>query len=114
MFYLDSKEKVGPFVTALKAEGVDAAGVFNAGIPDWHIYAHWHHVIEQKTPTPVNCPWECPYHSKAEPVKYSTDMNPNTLQYLGRVVHMDIPPRMTDEDCDMIVLAINKVAAVLA
>ena len=38
MFYLDSKDKVAPFVDALKAEGVNAAGVFNAGIPDWHIY----------------------------------------------------------------------------
>ena len=114
MFYLDAKEKVEPFANALKAEGVAAAGVFNAGIPDWHIYAHWKHIIEQKTPTPVNCPWECPYHKKSEPVQYDPAMNPNTLELLGRVIHMDIPPQMTEEDCDMIVHAINKVAAVLA
>ena len=113
MFYLDSKEKVGPFVEALKAEGVSAGGIFNAGIPDWHIYAHWKHVIQKKTPTDVNCPWECPYH-KGEEVKYAADMNPKTLDYLGRVVHLDIPAQMTDEDCDMIAKAINKVAAVLA
>ncbi|NLZ56491.1 MAG: DegT/DnrJ/EryC1/StrS family aminotransferase [Clostridiaceae bacterium] len=114
MFYLDSKDKVEPFVDALKAEGVNAAGVFNAGIPDWHIYAHWKHVIDKKTPTEVNCPYDCPYHTKAEPVEYAPDMNPNTLEYLGRVVHLDIPPQMSDEDCDMIAKAINKVAAVLA
>ena len=113
MFYLDDKEKVGPFVDALKAEGVSAGGIFNAGIPDWHIYAHWKHVIQEKTPTDVKCPWDCPYHKEA-PVQYAADMNPKTLDYLGRVVHLDIPAQMTDEDCDMIAKAINKVAAVLA
>lgn len=114
MFYLDNKEKVGPFLEALKAEGVNAAGIFNAGIPDWHIYAHWKHVIEEKAPTPIKCPWDCPYHDKAPTVKYDPAMNPNTLEYLGRVVHLDIPAQMTDEDCDMIAKAINKVAQELA
>ena len=75
MFFLDEKEKVGPFVDALKAEGVSAGGIFNAGIPDWHIYAHWKHVIEEKAPTPVKCPWDCPYHDKAPAVKYAADMS---------------------------------------
>jgi len=113
MFYLDSKEKVQPFVEALRAEGVEAAGVFNSGIPDWHIYAHWKHVLQKKTPTPEGCPWTCPFH-KGKPVEYSEDMNPNTLEYLSRVIHIDIPAQLTLEDCDMIAKAINKVAAELA
>lgn len=112
MFYLESSEKVTEFVNALKAEGVDAAGVFNSGIPDWHIYAHWKHVIEKKAPSPVCCPYECPYH-KAPEVDYSPEMNPKTLDLLGRVVHLDIPPQMTLEDCDMIAKAINKCAEAL-
>ena len=115
MFYLDAPEKVGPFCDAMKAEGVDAKGVFNSGIPDWHIYAHWKHVIQKKASSEVCCPWKCPYHEeKAPEVEYAEDMNPKTLEYLGRVVHLDIPAQMTDEDCDMIAKAINKVAAVLA
>ncbi len=113
MFYLDSREKVAPFAEALTAEGVPAAGVFNAGIPDWHIYAHWKHVLNEKAPTAIKCPWDCPYH-KAQPVKYAEDMCPNTLEYLGRVIHIDLPAQMTDEDAHMIVKAINKVAEVLA
>lgn len=112
MFYLQDKEKVSEFVNALKAEGVDAAGVFNSGIPDWHIYAHWKHVIGKKTTSAVPCPYDCPYH-KAPEVDYSPDMNPNTLNYLGRVVHIDIPPQMTLEDCDMIAKAIRKCAEAL-
>ncbi len=115
MFYLDAPEKVAPFVEALKAEGVNAAGVFNAGIPDWQIYTHWSHVIEKKSPTEACCPWECPFHKeKAPEVEYAPNMNPKTLEYLGRVVHLDIPPQMSEEDCDMIAKAINKVAAELA
>jgi 8-amino-3,8-dideoxy-alpha-D-manno-octulosonate transaminase len=112
MFYLVDSSKVGTFVQALQAEGVNAAGVFNSGIPDWHIYAHWKHVMEEKTPTEIQCPWACPYH-KGEPVHYSADMNPKTLEYLGKVVHLDIPAQLTMEDCDMIAHAINKVAAEL-
>jgi 8-amino-3,8-dideoxy-alpha-D-manno-octulosonate transaminase len=113
IFYLDDASKVQPFVEALQAEGVPAAGVFNSGIPDWHIYAHWKHIIEKKTPTPEGCPWSCPYH-KGESVEYSVDMNPQTLDYLSRVIHLDIPPQMSLEDCDMIAHGIRKVAAVLA
>jgi dTDP-4-amino-4,6-dideoxygalactose transaminase len=114
MFYLNSAENVSDFVEALKAEGVNAAGIFNAGIPDWHIYAHWKHVIEKKTPTQAACPWECPYHKASPEVEYDPKMNPNTLEYLSRVVHLDIPPQMDNADCDMIAEAINKVASVLA
>lgn len=112
MFYLDDKNKVGPFVDALKTEGVNAAGVFNSGIPDWHIYAHWKHVIEKKSPNVPQWPWSCSLYKGN--VEYSADMCPNTLEYLSRVVHLDIPAQMSEEDCGMIAKAINKVAAELA
>jgi 8-amino-3,8-dideoxy-alpha-D-manno-octulosonate transaminase len=113
MFYLDSRGKVKKFAEALRAEGVNAVAAYDSGIPDWHIYSHWKHIIEKKTPTPEGCPWTCPYH-KGEEVEYSKDMNPNTLEYLSRIIHIDIPSQITLEDCDMIAKGINKVAAVLA
>ena len=112
MFYLNDKEKVGEFADALKAEGIDANGVYNSGIPDWHIYSHWKHIIDKKTPTSEGCPWTCPYH-KGPDVNYKEDMNPNTLKYLSKVIHIDIPSQMTLEDCDMIAKGINKVADAL-
>lgn len=113
MFYLDNAGKVEEFVKALLAEGLNASGMYNSSIPDWHIYAHWKHIINQMTPNEIKCPWSCPYH-KGEPVQYTADMNPRTLEYLGRIIHLDIPAQMTEEDCDMIIAAIRKVAAVLA
>ncbi|MDR0718276.1 MAG: DegT/DnrJ/EryC1/StrS family aminotransferase [Treponema sp.] len=112
MFFLDSKDKVQSFVEALQAEGVAVSGVFNSGIPDWHIYAHWKHVINKLAPSPIKWPWENPFH-KGEEVRYAADMCPKTLDYLERVIHLDIPPQMTDEDCDMIARGINKVAEAL-
>lgn len=47
-------------------------------------------------------------------MKYSSDMNPNTLEYLSRIIHLDIPSQMTTEDSDMIAKSKNKVAEVLA
>jgi len=105
-----SADKVGPFVDALRAEGIDAAGVFNKGIPDWHIYSHWKHVIERKTPTPEGCPYTCPYYKGDAPARYSENMCPRTTELLSRTVHLDIPAQLTDEDCDMIAKGIRKVA----
>jgi hypothetical protein len=51
-------------------EVAEIAGVFNSGIPDWHIYAHWKHVINQMTQNDVKCPWSCPYH-EGDPVLFN-------------------------------------------
>lgn len=113
IYLLSDESKVGMHVDALEAEGVDAAGVFNKGIPDWHIYSHWKHVLEQSTPTPEGCPYTCPHYKGDAPSKYSPDMCPNTVELLSRAVHIDIPAQLTDEDCDMIAKAINKVSSAL-
>ncbi|MHB9038692.1 MAG: DegT/DnrJ/EryC1/StrS family aminotransferase [Armatimonadota bacterium] len=113
MFMLDDASKVTPFVDALKAEGVDAAGVYNKGIPDWHIYSHWKQIIEKKTPTADGCPYSCPHYKGDAPSRYSVNMCPQTNEILSRTVHLDIPSQLTGEDCDMIALGIRKVAEAL-
>jgi hypothetical protein len=111
MFMLDDKSKVAAFAEALQAEGVAAAGVFDKGIPDWHIYSHWKQVLSKATPTPEGCPYTCPHYvERGGDIEYSTDMCPNILEYLSRAIHLDIPAQLTDEDCDMIAKGIRKVA----
>lgn len=113
MFMLDDAAAVSAFVDALKAEGVDAAGVFDKGIPDWHIYSHWKHVIDRATPTPDGCPYTCPHYKGDAPESYSADMCPRTNEILSHTVHIDIPSQLTTEDCDMIANGIRKVALAL-
>lgn len=112
IFFLSSVAVARKFVDALKAEGVSVGGIYNKGIPDWHIYAHWPHLMRRLTATKEGCPFTCPYYKGPE-LKYSEDMCPTTLDYLGRSVHIDVPPQMPLSDCDLVAKAIRKVAKAL-
>ena len=112
VMYLSSGEEAKEFAEALEAEGVEAASLFNAGIPDWHIYSHWKHIMDKVTATPEGCPYTCPYYEGPEPT-YTPDMCPQSLAWLDRSVHVDIPPQLTEEDCDMTAQAIRKVGQAL-
>jgi len=111
IFFLPDPEITGKFADALKAEGIAASSLHNKSVPDWHIYNHWEMILNKWTATPEGCPYTCPYYtSKGGHTEYSADMNPKTLNYLQRSVHIDIPPQMTNDDCDMIADGIIKVA----
>jgi 8-amino-3,8-dideoxy-alpha-D-manno-octulosonate transaminase len=111
VFYLPKAEQVEQFVKALHAEGVEAGGIYNKGVPDWHMYPHWKMLIEKMMPTKKGCPFNCP---ASGPVPdYKPDACPNTMAWLGRSVHLDIPPQMTEKDCEQVAEGIRKVASVL-
>ena len=109
VFFLENGQLAEKFASALKAEGVEASSIFNKGIPDWHIYSHWEMIMNKWTPTSEGCPYTCPYHKGSVP-NYNREMCPQTLALLDRSVHLDIPPQMSEEDCDLTVEAIRKVA----
>ena len=113
VMYLPEAEAVDEFVKALNAEGVEAGGIYNKGIPDWHIFAHGKMLREEIVPTKEGCPFNCPMSPSGKEISYSEDMCPNTLWWLSRSVHLDIPPQMSREDCEQIAQAIEKVAGVL-
>jgi len=113
IYYLPDADLTGRFANALKAEGIAASSMHNKSIPDWHIYSHWEMILNKWTATQEGCPYTCTYYLKrGGKVNYSADMNPITLQYLQRSIHIDIPPQMSDDDCDMIAEGIQKVATV--
>jgi hypothetical protein len=96
------------FVKALAAEGVDVMHPYHKDIPDWHVAHHWQHMIDQVTPTPDGYPY-CDPARDGKPPSYK-DLCPVSADLLARSVHINVPPQMTDEDCDMIADAIRKVA----
>jgi 8-amino-3,8-dideoxy-alpha-D-manno-octulosonate transaminase len=113
IFFLQNPEITGRFAEALQAEGIAASSIYNKSLPDWHIYSHWEMILNKWTATDEGCPYTCEYYRKiGGNVQYSEGMNPNTIQFLERSIHMDIPPQMTAEDCDMIAEGIHKVANV--
>jgi dTDP-4-amino-4,6-dideoxygalactose transaminase len=113
IFYLPSAELSGKFAVALNAEGIGASSLHNKSVPDWHVYNHWDMILNKWTSTPDGCPYTCPHYiERGGKIEYSPEMNPKTLELLSRSVHIDIPPQLSAEDCDMIAEGIIKVANV--
>ena len=83
--------------------------MYDKGIPDWHIFAHWDHLLQMKAATPRGGPWKDPRYQGA--VKYSKDMCPTLVDLLSRAVHIHVPPQLTPDDCDAVAEGIRKVAA---
>jgi len=104
IFFLPSAALAQSAVDALKAENVRAGSLYREDQIDYHVYAHWAALLEQRTWTPAGGPWRW-----APPVKYSRRMCPQTLDLLSRAVHLDINPLYSQQDLDEIVFAVNKV-----
>jgi len=111
IFLAEEKELAGKLAEALNAEGVPAGARGAKPARDWHIYAYWEHILEQKTPTPDGCPFTCPYYKGKLP-DYSPDMCPNTLDLIDRALFVDIDQWWNEEDCRNVAKAINKVFSV--
>lgn len=111
VWYLPRASQVEEYVHALQAEGVEAGGIYNKGVPDWHMYPHWKMLIEKMMPTERGCPFNCPVSGPAP--EYKPDACPQTMDILGRSVHLDIPPQLSREDCEQVAEAIRKVSTVL-
>ncbi len=109
VFYLPDPETARRFGEALRAEGVGAGTIYDKGIPDRHIYTAWAEVLEYPRDVQMGCPFTCPMYKGK--VSYSRDMCPRTLSLLGRTIHVNVSPLLTEADCDAIARGINKVAS---
>jgi 8-amino-3,8-dideoxy-alpha-D-manno-octulosonate transaminase len=107
-----SSRKAEKLAEALRAEGVGAGERGTKSARDWHIYAYWQHILEQKSATAVKCPFGCPYYKGPLPA-YSPDMCPRTLDLLSRAVFVGVNQWWTAGDCHAVATAINKVCGVL-
>jgi dTDP-4-amino-4,6-dideoxygalactose transaminase len=81
---------------ALRAENIGANVLYQPERTDYHIFAHWTPILAQRTWTSGGGPWRW---ARRE-IRYSADDCPRTLDLLGRAVHMDISPLLTNEDIE--------------
>jgi 8-amino-3,8-dideoxy-alpha-D-manno-octulosonate transaminase len=105
MFFVPTSERATFIADALEAEGVDAFVLYRPDIVDYHVYAHWSPILGQRTWSANGGPWR--WHEGK--VEYSADMCPRTLDLLGRTIHLDVSPDLTDQNVAEIVEAVNKV-----
>jgi 8-amino-3,8-dideoxy-alpha-D-manno-octulosonate transaminase len=108
IMFLPNAQKAQEFGKALSAENVPTWNLYSPDRPDLHVYAHWRQIMEKGSMTAANFPWAPAYYKGN--VSYSKDMCPRTLGLLGRAVHIDVSPLLTDQDVQETIAAVHKVA----
>jgi 8-amino-3,8-dideoxy-alpha-D-manno-octulosonate transaminase len=105
IFFVDSAATARQVSEALVAENINATVLYRPDRLDYHVYPHWVPIMNQSTWTQMGGPWRW---AKRE-VKYHPDDCPRTLDLLGRAVHLDVSPLLTNEDLEETVEGVNKV-----
>ncbi len=108
IFFVPTPERATFIADALEAEGVDAFVLYRPNDVDYHVYAHWSPILGQRTWSTNGGPWRW----REGKVDYSPDMCPRTLDLLGRAVHLDVSPDLSDQNVAETIAAVNKVLSV--
>lgn len=90
---------------ALRAENIGASVLYQPDVRDYHIYAHWVPVMQQRAWSAGGSPWQW----AQRPIEYHEQMCPRTLDLLGRAVHLDVSPLLTNEDVEETIEGVNRV-----
>jgi 8-amino-3,8-dideoxy-alpha-D-manno-octulosonate transaminase len=107
---VDSPPTAARVTEALRAEHIGASVLYHPDRVDYHIYAHWQPVMDQRPWTPNGGPWRWAQRE----IRYTPDMCPRTLDLLARAVHMDVNPLLTNEDVEETIEGVNRVLNTLA
>ncbi|MEM7133329.1 MAG: DegT/DnrJ/EryC1/StrS family aminotransferase [Chloroflexota bacterium] len=110
VFFMDTPELAEQVVQAIRAENIGANVLYQPGRHDYHVYAHWIPVLEKRT-------WSAngnPYAWANREINYSKEMCPQSLDYLGRAVHLNVSPMLTNEDMEETIEGVNRVLEALA
>jgi dTDP-4-amino-4,6-dideoxygalactose transaminase len=110
VFFADSPPTAARVTEALRAENISASVMYRPDRVDYHIYSHWAQVMEQRTWTAKGGPWRWAQRE----IHYSPDMCPRTLDLLGRAVHLDVNPALTNEDVEETIDGVSRVLDALA
>lgn len=105
IFMMESPAQAEAVVNALNAENIGASRLYERDQMDYHVYAHWVPIIEKRPWSTGGDPWQW---AKRE-ITYWHDMCPRSLDLLGRAVHLDCSPLLTNEDVEETIEGLNKV-----
>jgi 8-amino-3,8-dideoxy-alpha-D-manno-octulosonate transaminase len=110
IFFVDSPMKATQVSEALVAENVSAGVLYHPDRLDFHVYRHWAPIMNQRTWTESGGPWRWAQRD----IQYSPDACPRTLDLLGRAIHLDVNPLLTNAEVEETVAAVNKALNVLS
>jgi dTDP-4-amino-4,6-dideoxygalactose transaminase len=110
IFFAESPEKAATISEALRAENIGAGVLYKPNVRDYHIYAHWVPVMQQRAWSEGGSPWQW----AKRPIEYSKEMCPRSLDLLGRAVHLNVNPLMPNEDVEATIDGLTRVISELA
>jgi len=90
---------------ALYAEGLGTWLLYSPDAADYHVYAHWSPIMNQRAWTPSGGPWK----NHPRKVTYTKEMCPRTLGLLGRALNIDVSPELTNNQVEEMCEALEKV-----
>jgi dTDP-4-amino-4,6-dideoxygalactose transaminase len=105
VFFMPEAKQAQATSQALSAEGLSNWLLYQPEHVDYHVYAHWTPIMQQRSWTPQGGPWR----NHPRPVQYSPEMCPRTLDLLSRALHVDISPDLSNTNLEEISEALNKV-----
>ena len=95
---------------ALSAENIAASVIYHPDVTDYHIYTHWVPIVNYRKWSGASSPWQWAHVVP----KYTPDVCPNTLDLLGRAIHLNINPLSTNQDIEDTIEGFTKVISQLA
>jgi 8-amino-3,8-dideoxy-alpha-D-manno-octulosonate transaminase len=110
VFFVKDPGTAAQVAQALRAENIGAGVMYHPDRSDSHIYPHWTPIMEQRTWSAEGGPWRWAKRK----IEYTKDMCPRTLDLLGRAVHLDVSPLLTNEDVEETIDGVSRVLDALA
>lgn len=105
ILYMNSAQEAKAVAEALRAENIGASLMYERGKRDLHVYAHWTPILNKTSWGGNASPWTMAQRE----IEYDHDMCPRSLELLGRAVHLNVSPLLTNEDVEETVEGLNRV-----
>lgn len=105
VFFVETPDLAKSVVRALQAENIDASTMYSPDETDYHVYTHWTPITAKRSWTAANAPWRF----ATREVDYSPAACPRSLDLLGRAVHFDVNPLLSNQDVENMLEGIEQV-----
>lgn len=105
VFMMPNLQLANQACKALGAEGLGTWHFYSPDVTDYHVYAHWSPIMNQRAWTPSGGPWK----NHPRKVTYTRTMCQRSLDLLGRAVGIDVSPELTNTQVEEVCEALEKV-----
>ena len=105
IFFAPDAAQADQIARKLQEANIGAGLMYHPDRSDYHVYAHWLPVMEQRTWTEAGGPWRWAQRD----IQYHKEMCPRSLELLGRAINMNIDPLMSNDEMEELIEGVNQV-----